>query len=178
MSDNCGSRPTEATIGRERANDKRESAKEVFKFIVSPNRGVWVILPVKNPLNWKYLEVFKLNLSLEFVNKAEIVRTENKNTTAMFAAFQNILAELNNFPPLLRTNFASRALLACLTNFSLSDSFKNQLKTLLYSQAYHHRILPCSCLSSGFFIFLVYFHWHQVRQQTVYYYIVNSLTIF
>ena len=128
MCDYCGSGPTEATIGRERANDKRESAKEVFKFIVSPNRGVWVILPVKNPLKWKYLEVFKLNLSLEFVNKAEIVRTENKNTTAMFAAFQKILAELNNFPPLLRTVFASRALLACLTNFSLSDSFKNQLK--------------------------------------------------
>ena len=40
MSDNSGSGPTEATIGRERANDKYESAKEVFKFIVSPNREV------------------------------------------------------------------------------------------------------------------------------------------
>ena len=89
MSDNSGSGPTETTIGRERANDKYESAKEVFKFIVSPNREVWVILPVKNPFNWKYLEVFKLNLSLEFVNKAEIMKTESKNTTAMFAAFQN-----------------------------------------------------------------------------------------
>ena len=45
--------PTKATIGRECANDKRESAKEVFKFIVSPNHGVWVILPVKKSLELK-----------------------------------------------------------------------------------------------------------------------------
>ena len=43
MSDNSGSGPTEATIGRERANDKYESAKEVFKFIVSPNRDYPII---------------------------------------------------------------------------------------------------------------------------------------
>ena len=35
-------------MGRERAIDERKSEKDAFKFIVSPNRGVWVILPVKN----------------------------------------------------------------------------------------------------------------------------------
>ena len=75
-------------IGRERAIDERESEKEAFKFIVSPNRGVWMMLLVKNPWIWKYFEEFALNLSLEFVINAKKIMIENKHTTAMFAAFQ------------------------------------------------------------------------------------------
>ena len=75
-------------IGQERAIDKRECKKEAFKFIVSPNRWVWVMLPVKNPLIRRYSEVLLLNLSVEFVIKAEIIKTKNKHMTAMFAAFQ------------------------------------------------------------------------------------------
>ena len=40
MRRSSGSGPTETTIGRERANDKRENEEEAFKFIISPNRGV------------------------------------------------------------------------------------------------------------------------------------------
>ena len=47
------------------------------------------MLPVKNPLIRRYSEVLLLNLSVEFVIKAEIIKTKNKHMTAMFAAFQN-----------------------------------------------------------------------------------------
>ena len=36
------------------------------------------------------MKVLLLNLSVEFVSKAEIIKTENKHTTAMIAAFQTI----------------------------------------------------------------------------------------
>ena len=75
-------------FGRKRAIDERESEKEAFKFIVSPNRGVWVMLPVKKQLISRYFEVLLLNLSVEFVIKAEKIKIENKHMTAMFAAFQ------------------------------------------------------------------------------------------
>ena len=35
-----------------------------------------------------FFKVFLLNLTFEFVIKAEIIKIENKHTTAMFAAFQ------------------------------------------------------------------------------------------
>ena len=76
-------------IGRERAIDERKSEKEAFKFIVSPNREVWVMLPVKTQLISRYFEVLLLNLLVNFVVKAEKIRIENKHMTAMFAAFQN-----------------------------------------------------------------------------------------
>ena len=65
-------------IGRERAIDEREGKKEAFKFIVSPNRGVWVMLPVKNPLITRYFEILLLNLWVEFVIKAEKIK-KNKD---------------------------------------------------------------------------------------------------
>ena len=89
MSDNCGSVPAKTTLRRERAIDKRSNAKEAFKFIVSPNRGIWVILPVKNPLIRRYFEEFLLSLTVEFVVKTKIMKIENKHMTAMFAAFQS-----------------------------------------------------------------------------------------
>ena len=46
------------------------------------------MLPVKNPLIRRYFEVLLLNLSVEFVIEAEIIKTKNKHMTAMFAAFQ------------------------------------------------------------------------------------------
>ena len=77
-------------IGREHEIDKREWKKEAFKFIVSLNRGVWVMLPVKNPLIRRYFEILLMNLWVEFVIKAEKIKIENKHMTAMFAAIQNI----------------------------------------------------------------------------------------
>ena len=58
MSDNGGSMSAKTMIGRERAIDESESEKEAFKFIVSPNRGVRVMLPIEHPFIWKYFEVF------------------------------------------------------------------------------------------------------------------------
>ena len=60
--------------------------------------------PVKNPLIRRYFEVLLLNLSVEFVIRAEKTKIENKHMTAMFAAFQlvvvvfifNMVRHLNN----------------------------------------------------------------------------------
>ena len=85
MGDNEGSVPT---IGQARANDDE---KESFKFIVPPNREIsegWEKLPVKNLFIWLNLDVFKLNLTVQFVLRAEMMKTKNKYMTAMFAAFQ------------------------------------------------------------------------------------------
>ena len=49
------------------------------------------MLPVKNLLIGRYFEVLLLNLSVEFLIKAKIIKIENKYMTAMFAAFQTIL---------------------------------------------------------------------------------------
>jgi len=88
MGDNGGSEPTKTAIGRARANGDE---KESFKFIVPPNRETsegWEKLPVKNIFIWLNLDVFKLNLIVQFVLRAEMMKTKNKYMTAMFAAFQ------------------------------------------------------------------------------------------
>ena len=44
----------------------------------------------KNPFIRRYFEVLLLNLSVEFVIKAENIKIENKHMTAMFAAFKDM----------------------------------------------------------------------------------------
>ena len=45
------------------------------------------MLPVKNPLIRRYFGVLLLNLSVEFVIKAEKIKIENKHMTGLTAIF-------------------------------------------------------------------------------------------
>ena len=85
VGDNGGSTLMKTMVERAHANDDDEKEKESFEFVVPLNREIrqlWEKLPVKNLFIWVNFDLYKLNLTEEFVLRAEIMKTKNKYMTA------------------------------------------------------------------------------------------------